>query len=349
MRALVLEDWWKLVVAGRPDPAAHDDWVLLEVHATGICGSDIHGYTNENKRRRLGQVMGHETVGRIVALGPDVPEDLNLHVGDVATVNPVMSCGHCEQCLSGNDPGCPTKSVIGVDPTVSSAFAELLAAPAANVIPLPASMPIDYGALVEPLAVGYHAVRRGRVGPSDRVLVIGGGPIGQACVLAAQRQGVGRVAVSEPSPSRRRLVEALGTTAVDPVAASSATGGLKAATGEALGGPPTIVIDAVGLSATVDAAFDVAPLGSSIVLVGMGAAELAVRAYEVSTKERMVIGSFCYTADEFRATARWVGAAPAELGVLIDGHTDLEGSDAAFTELAKGENPASKVLVLPQA
>jgi threonine dehydrogenase-like Zn-dependent dehydrogenase len=344
MRALVLEDWWKLVVAPRPDPTASEGRVLLQVHATGICGSDIHGFTGETGRRRPGQVMGHETVGRIAAIGPGVPDELGLKAGDVATVNPVMSCGHCEACRSGNNQWCPTKSIVGVDPSVSSGFAELLAVPAANVVPLPGSMPVDYGALVEPLAVGYHAVRRGRVGPPDRLLVIGGGPIGQACALGAQRQGATRITVSEPNAARRRLVEALGVPAVDP-----SGGGLASSVTSALGGPPTVVVDAVGLSATVDAAFEVAPLGATIVLVGMGAVELAVRAYEVSTKERVVVGSFCYTADEFRATARWAGTAPAALGVLIEDRTDLDAAGAAFTELARGQNPASKVLVLPQS
>jgi threonine dehydrogenase-like Zn-dependent dehydrogenase len=344
MRALVLEDWWKLVIAERPDPTATDQQVLLEIHATGICGSDIHGFTGETGRRKLGQVMGHETVGRVVAVGSAVHPDLGLEVGAIATVNPVINCGICEQCLSGSEQACPNKSVIGVDPTVSSAFAEQMLAPAGNVIRLPDTMPIDYGALVEPLAVGYHAVHRGRVGPADKVLVIGGGPIGQSCLLAARREGVRNIVVSEPNPDRRRLNDALGAVTLGPTAVTS----LPAAVAEALGGPPSIVIDAVGTTVSVDSAFAAAPLGSTIVLVGMGAAEIAVRAYEVSTKERSIVGSFCYTRDEFRATAEWVGTAPDELALLIEGHVDLPGSSATFTDLARGDNPASKVLVLPQ-
>ncbi|MGH7919111.1 MAG: zinc-binding dehydrogenase [Candidatus Dormibacteraceae bacterium] len=197
--------------------------------------------------------------------------------------------------------------------------------------------------MVEPLAVGYHAVRRGGVGPPDRVLVLGGGPIGQACALGAGGQGVNRIAVSEPNPSRRRLVEALGVPTVDP-----SDEGISTAVAAALGGEPTTVIDAVGLRVTIDTAFEVAPLGSTIVLVGMGATELALRCFEVTTKERTLVGSFCYSAEEFRATARWVGSAPSELGLLIEGHTDLDGASDAFAALARSENPASKVLVLPQ-
>jgi threonine dehydrogenase-like Zn-dependent dehydrogenase len=344
MRVLVLEDWWKLAVAERPDPSPASRQVLLEIHATGICGSDIHGFTGQTGRRQVGQVMGHETVGRVLALGDEVGPQYGLAVGSVATVNPVVNCGRCEQCRAGAEQACPTKSVIGVDPSVSSAFAEKMLAPAANVIPLPGTMPIDYGALVEPLAVGYHAIRRGRVGPGDRVLVIGGGPVGQACVLAARREGAERIAVSEPTAGRRQLNEALGAICLDAI-----TAGRVPLVAEALGGPPTVVVDAVGVGASLASAFSASPLGTPIVLVGMGEARLSLDAYEVSTKERTLIGSFCYSHEEFRATAEWVATSPGELGLLIQGRVDLAQSGDTFARLARGENTASKILVLPQA
>ena len=165
MRVLVLEDWWKLVVAERPDSAPAGRQVLLEIHATGICGSDIHGFTGETGRRRPGQVMGHETVGRVIALGDGVGTEFGLKVGAVATVNPVVSCGNCDRCRAGAEQACPSRSVIGVDPSVSSAFAEKMLAPAENVIPLPGTMPIDYGALIEPLAVAITPSTAGRSAP----------------------------------------------------------------------------------------------------------------------------------------------------------------------------------------
>jgi threonine dehydrogenase-like Zn-dependent dehydrogenase len=343
MRVLVLHDWWELVVAERPDPVPAEDEVLLEIHATGICGSDFHGFTGATGRRQLGQVMGHETVGRVIALGAGVHPRPGLEVGAIATINPVVNCGHCAMCRAGAEQACPDKSVIGVDPAMSSAFADKMIAPAANVIPLPATMPIDYGALIEPLSVGYHAIRRGRIGPDDRVLVIGGGPIGQACVLAAQREGASRIAVSELSADRRRLNESLGVATLDP-----ATADASAAAG-ALGGPVTVVVDAVGSSASIDSAFRASAPGSTIVLVGMGQAELSLRAFEISTQERTVVGSFTYSRAEFSATAEWVGTGPAELGPLIEGRVGLDGAGEAFTGLARGDITASKILVLPQA
>ena len=343
MRALVLEDWYKLTVVDWPDPVAAPGDVVLEINATGICGSDVHGFTGETGRRQRGQIMGHETVGRIVALGAEIDPSLGLELGGIATVNPVLNCGCCERCVSGAEQACSARRVLGVEPSVPAAFAEQMVVPARNVVALPSSMPIEFGALVEPLAVGYHAVRRSRMAPVDRVLVLGGGPIGQACALAVQREGVGALVVSEPRIERRRLIDSLGIAAFEAVGDSDFAESIA----EILGGPPTVVIDAVGSGPTLDAAFSAAPPGATLVLVGMGAAQIPLQAYEVSTKERSIVGSFCYTREEFAATAAWVGTAPANLARLIDGHVGLDGADAAFAELARGENPASKVLVLP--
>jgi threonine dehydrogenase-like Zn-dependent dehydrogenase len=300
MRALVLADFWNLTVDEVPEPEPAPGDLLIEVVATGICGSDVHGYTGENGRRVPGQVMGHETVGRVLAVGAAAGDD--LAVGDVVAVNPVLWCGRCRQCAAGREQSCPDKRIIGVTPELRSAFAERMAVPARNAVQLPAGMPVEHGALVEPLAVGYHALVRGGCGAGDAVLVIGGGPIGQACALAARRMGAERVAVSEPAPHRRELNARLGAAVVDPSTAED-------------------------VPAAVHAALDGEP--------------------EISTKERSVVGSFCYSAAEFRDTARWAATAPDALDTLIEGRTDLDGGPASFEALARGTAQASKILVFP--
>lgn len=345
MRALVLRDFWDLAVEERADPQPAPGEVVVRVTATGICGSDVHGFTGENGRRRPGQVMGHEMVGRVHVEPPAARVAEGLHPGAVVTVNPVLACGSCPACAAGREQACPGKRVIGVHPDISSGFAELIAVPAGNLVALPASMPEEYGALVEPLAVGFHAARRGGCGPADRVLVVGGGPIGQACVLAAGRLGAAAVAVSEPDAYRRELVSRLGAVPLDPSAGAVRT--LPGHVADALGGPATLVLDAVGSTASLRDALECAVLGGRVVLVGMAAPRPELAAYAISTEERSLIGSFCYSADEFRATARWVGAAPPELSCLIDERVGLDGANDAFTRLAGGDSQASKILVLP--
>ena len=270
------------------------------------------------------------------------PDVEGLSVGQLVTVNPVMSCGECWACESGQEQWCSRRVVLGVAPEIPAAFADRVAVPAGNIVPLPEDMPEELGALVEPMAVGYHAVRRGQPRPEDRVLVIGGGPIGQACLLAARRLGVQALALSDVSPSRRDLCARLGAEVVDPSA-----GDLPLAVADRLGGPATLVLDAVGLSPTVADAMAASGLGSRIVLVGMGSPQLELSAYALSTQERALIGSFTYSAAEFADTAEWVGTVPDGIGALIDGRVGWEGAPQSFDDLARGRSAASKILVFP--
>src|SRR4249920_205973 len=176
MRALVLQDYGRLVVEDLPNPSPVADEVLIRVLATGICGSDVHGFTGENGRRIPGQIMGHESVGRVEELGPDVPGGVFRH-GQTVTFNPVVIPEGDLTAYAGREQQSPNKYVIGVRPDIVSSFAELITVPARNVVPLPEDMPTAHGALVEPFAVAVHAVRRSGARPGQRAFVAGGGPI----------------------------------------------------------------------------------------------------------------------------------------------------------------------------
>lgn len=340
MQALVLNGDYDISVQERPRPRPGPADVLINVIATGICGSDVHGYSGENGRRHPGQIMGHETVGRIAETGAHVTSH---QVGELVTAFPILSCGTCQACRAGNQQWCATKQVLGVSPEISAAFADQMVVPAANVVTLPADLPAEHGALVEPLSVGYHAIRRGGCEPDDGVLVLGGGPIGQACLLAAQRLGVSEVVVSDPQATRREICAQLGAAVVDPAA-----GTLDDMVTAVLDERPSLVVDAVGLSATLGDALQTARLGARIVLVGMGSPQLDLSAYPISTQERSLIGSFTYTAGEFADTAAWVGAQPPGLERLIDGHVGWEQAAQSFDDLARGVSTASKIMVYPQ-
>jgi threonine dehydrogenase-like Zn-dependent dehydrogenase len=334
MRALVFRGPWDLAVEDRPEPAPAAGDALLEIVATGICGSDLHGYTGETGRRHPGQVMGHETVGRVLA------DRTGTHAaGSLVTVNPVLGCRACPACAAGTPQLCPQRRVIGVERDLSAAFAERMVAPARNVVPLPEGTPPEIGSLVEPLAVGYHAVRRAAPTAADAVYVVGGGPIGQAVALAARRLGCGTVVVAELAAARRDLLTRLGFATVDPAGQPDARA--------ALGGPADVVVDAVGSTRTLQAALDIAALGGRIVLVGMAAPRVEIAAYAVSTEERTIFGSFSYGEAEFADTARWAGAHAAELQPLIEARVTLADAPDTFRALADGTLSASKVLVYP--
>lgn len=346
MRALVLHEFGDLRVEERQTPVPERGEVLIRVAATGICGSDIHGYTGDNGRRAPGQIMGHESVGRIAALGRDAG-GAGFEVGQPVTFNPVVVPADQAATFEGREQHCPDKTVIGVAPEVPAAFADFVAVPARNVVALPPSMPIEYGALVEPLAVGLHAVRR-IVSPRDsRALVVGGGPIGQSVVLALGIEGVGEVFVSEVDPARRELVEKLGATALDPTAAPGAypTGPPLAEALRRSGGLAEIAVDAVGISASVRDALAATESGGRICLVGMGSPALEVSAFEISTEERALVGSFTYSARDFTDAATFAASGAPELNELISRAVPPADADEAFRSLAAGDGTAGKVLV----
>lgn len=336
MKALVLEDFNRLAVQEIPTPEPGPGEVLLRIAATGICGSDIHGYTGENGRRHPGQVMGHESVGVIAGVGEGVDD---LTVGAPATFNPVVIPDSEVETFAGREQHSPNKKVIGVAPDLIASFAEYVLVPRRNVVVLPESMPITYGALIEPLAVAVHAVRRVTVTPGERALVLGGGPIGQSLVLALRMHGVEDILVSEVDPARRDLLASLGATVIDPTA-----GPVAEAVGE-LGGPVDVALDAVGITPTLADALTATVLGGRIALVGMGRPRVELDAYRVSTEERTIVGTFTYSARDFEDAARFVGSGEFDLAPLISREVAPDEADAAFAALAKGDGTAGKVLV----
>lgn len=358
MRALVLAEFGTVTIEDRPVPQPAPGEALIRVAGTGICGSDIHGYTGKNGRRFPGQVMGHETVGHVVAYGPRITHGPGIEhgtaidhnaesppgapaIGGAVTVNPLIGCDTCPDCTAGQPHVCVTRCIIGVDPTISAAFAEYLSVPVANLVAWPATAPLLHGALVEPLAVGYHAARRAAITPGEWVLVIGAGPIGQAVILAALRQGAGRVFVSEPDPARRELAAAIGAHPIDP-AGTDVVATVLGATG---GRGVPVVIDAVGSARTVESGLTATARGGRCVLVGMGSPQVDVAAYRLSTDERSLIGSFCYTAEEFAETATWAAGHDDAVQHLISDTVTLEGAPEAFRALAAGTTEASKIVV----
>jgi L-iditol 2-dehydrogenase len=338
VRTLVLEEFGRMALADRPVPDAAIGEVLIRVAFTGICGSDIHGYTGHNGRRALGQVMGHESSGTIEGFGPgDQPR--GLAVGDAVTFNPVVLPLEDRLEFADREQHSPRKSVIGVDPTRHASFADYVVVPAVNVLRLADGMPVEHGALVEPTAVALHAIRRAGVTGRERVLVVGGGPIGQSVVLALQALGVAQVFVSEISSARRTLLEEMGVSVIDP----SADDLLLALSRH--GGPVDITIDAVGSTRSLADALACTVLGGTICLVGMGEPQVRLDAFAISTAERTLVGSFTYSARDFADAAALVADNPLAADALISRVIAPESADEAFTNLANGDDIPGKVLV----
>lgn len=301
--------------------------LLVDVSVVGICGSDVHGFTGTNGRRPPGTVMGHEFGGRVAAVGPGQDDDL---AGAVVSINPVVSCGACDLCVAGLPNLCRTRRLYGCTPELPGAFAEQVVVAARNAVRMPEGTVGTRVALVEPLSVGAHAAGLANIGAGDRVLVIGGGPIGIGAALAAARH-TEQVTVSEPEEHRRALLAELGLTAVDPQ--------------EVRAGEANVVLECVGYPQTMQAAMTASRPQAAIVLVGLAQESLPVDAAAIVMGERRILGSAVYTPSDFADVAAWVAGTALPLERMIQEHTDLEGLPETFDRYANHTLTAVKTLV----
>src|SRR5262245_25943228 len=160
MRALVLSEYKRLEVRDVPVPAVGDADVLVRVRASGICGSDVHGYDGSTGRRLPPLVMGHEAAGVVEKVGTAVR---GIAPGDRVTFDSTVSCGRCEYCRHGRVNLCDARRVLGVacaDYRQDGAYAEYVSVPGHIVYALPPEVSFEHAALVEPVSVAVHAVRR---------------------------------------------------------------------------------------------------------------------------------------------------------------------------------------------
>jgi threonine dehydrogenase-like Zn-dependent dehydrogenase len=282
--------------------------------------------------------MGHETAGRIVAVGNKVDRFL---VGESVTFNPLIIPYSDRKEFEGREQHSPRRRVIGVDPKISAAFAEFVVVPQENVVSLGDLIPVELGALIEPLAVALHAARRTGLQANHNLLVVGGGPIGQSAVLAARAIGVERVIVSEVIPHRRLLCESLGAEAIDPRATD-----LRVGVERIWGHRADVTLDAVGNSQTLADAASATRMGGVIGLVGMDSPSIEIDAYLISTEERALVGSFCYSHQDFLDAANWASANVSVLHKLVSEYVKLADAPDAFRRLASSDSKIpGKILV----
>jgi threonine dehydrogenase-like Zn-dependent dehydrogenase len=188
-----------------PIPDAGPGEVLIRVHRCGICGTDLHITKGNFPAPNLPLVLGHEFSGTVTSIGDGVSD---VGVGDRVVVDINISCGHCYFCRRGQKLFCPRVTQLGVHR--AGGLAEYVAAPAANVYVLPNSVSLDTAAYVEPLACAIHGQDRIGIRSGDRVLIIGGGPMGLAHIALSRLSGASKVIVSEPDERRRELSRRLG-------------------------------------------------------------------------------------------------------------------------------------------
>lgn len=182
MKAILCDAPYSLTMVERPAPVRGEGEVLIRVRRVGLCGTDYHIYAGRQPFLDYPRVIGHELAGEVA----EAPEGSGLAVGQVVTINPYLPCGTCIACRRGKPNCCAKIRVLGVH--IDGGMCDFVSVPAAAVVPVGA-LSLDQAAMVEFLAIGRHAVRRGDVAAGQRVLVVGAGPIGVGVALFAQLAG----------------------------------------------------------------------------------------------------------------------------------------------------------------
>ena len=264
MKAAVMEGIGRMGYTERPIPAPKDDEVLVKLEYVGICGSDMHYY----ETGAIGDyvvkppfVLGHEPGGTVVEVGSKVK---HLKVGDRVALEPGKTCGHCEFCRQGKYNLCPDV-VFFATPPVDGVFQEYVAHEAALCFKLPDNVSTLEGALIEPLAVGFHAANQGGAHAGQTAVVMGAGCIGLVSMMALKAEGVSRVYVVDVMQKRLDKAMELGADGVINGANEDAVEAVRKLTE---GAGCDLVIETAGTEITTRQAIHMAKKGANIVLVG---------------------------------------------------------------------------------
>jgi L-idonate 5-dehydrogenase len=337
---------------GKQDLRAHDvdlpfvapGQVLLRVKRAGICGSDIHYYAHGKIGSFIPKrpfILGHEFAGEVVRSGDGVNSKL---MGQRVTVDPSIPCGECKFCRSGRYNLCRKMRFYGsasCDPHIDGGFAEYTVAPAANCFVIPDGLDWGEAAMVEPLSVVVHAARRAGDIAGRRVLVTGGGAIGQLMALVARAFGASQVVVSDIAAYPRVLAVKLGADAA--LNASDADFELQA-TNLSQGGFD-FVFEASGSPEALSQAIAVADRGATIVQVGTLPPPVTAPLNSIMVKELNFIGSFRF-ANVFATALELAISRQVNLTALISAVLPLADMQKAM-DLAISKNEIVKVQIEP--
>jgi len=276
-----------------PSPERQVGEVRIRIERAGICGSDLAIIHGKNPFAKYPVTPGHEFSGRVAEADPDS----SFVEGELVTARPVLTCGQCRACLSGNHNHCASLKVLGVH--VDGAYAEEIVVPEEVVKRVPGRLSSDVASMAEPTAVAYHINRRARLVPGQKVAVIGAGVIGNLIFQVSKAQGADRVLATDIVEERLPLAIEVGadwaidSRQVDPIAF----------TRQQVGEGFDVVFDLVGTEGVVEQAIQMTRPGGTIVLIAIPHQQkLSFNYKEVFRKELELVGTRVYNDRDFEDT-----------------------------------------------
>lgn len=332
-------------------PAPKPGWVKVEVEWCGICGSDLHEYIAgpifipvDKPHPLTGGtapiILGHEFSGTVVEVGEGVK---NVKVGDRVAPDACQVCWECYSCKRYDYPCCEKLAFTGLH--TDGAFARYVNVPAYTIYKIPDTMTFEQAALVEPISVGMHAVRRAPVIAGNNVVIIGAGPIGLSALQCARVAGAAQVIVIEVAKARKEYAEKLGATVVlDPTQCDPVAEVFKLTDGVGA----DVSIECVGSDKTTPLSLAVLrPRGISV-QAGVFERESSINFNGIVFPEKEIKGSLAYNG-EFAPVIKMINDGRLNADIMITGKIKLDDIvEKGFEELIKNKDKNIKILVSPK-
>jgi threonine dehydrogenase-like Zn-dependent dehydrogenase len=306
---------------------------VVRVRRVGLCGTDFHAFRGRQPFVTYPRILGHELGVEVMDVGAGAGADAGVSVGDRCAVEPYLNCGICPPCRAGRTNCCASLQVLGVH--CDGGLQEWIELPLVKLHPS-ASLSFDELALVEPLSIGAHAVRRAQLTPGELVLVIGCGPIGYATMAAACAAGA-RVWAMDVSDDRLQFCAArlplARATRIDSVADLQDHE------------PPTAIFDATGNAASMTRAFEIVPSAGRLIFVGLVRENLTFNDPEFHRRELTVFASRNATAEDFRQVMTWIETARLNASALVTHRVPFDRLIDEFPSLLEQGGRVFKTLV----
>lgn len=324
-------------------PKADGYRTIIGVEASGICGSDISACKKDYIQD--GTIFGHEYAGTVV--DPGAAE--GLRAGDRVTVNPTNNCGDCPECRRGGANVCRQNITEfggqGQGTAYPGGHAEYVSALPYYVRKIPDHMSFEQGAMVEPTAVCLHGVHLSGIRAGDRVLITGAGLIAVLSAILARRQGASFIAVSARTPEKAKMMVDGGF--ADAVFDSKDPDHIKQLAAACGGTGYDAVLECTGSLAILNVCIAVARPASRIVLLGIGSSDEPFRFNRVSVKELFLVGSICYSAEEFDRSIELVASGDFDLMPFVTRRIGLSAISETFEQMLAHKTNDIKVMIDP--
>ena len=321
-----------------PVPQVGAGEVLLRMKRIGVCGSDIHVWHGKHALTPYPVVQGHEVCGVVEKVGAGVR---GLKPGDIATIQPQVTCGTCYACTHGASHICDTLKVMGFQTT--GAGSEFFVAAADKVLKLPAAMDVEHGAMIEPAAVAVHALGRAGDITGMKVLVLGAGPIGNLVAQAAKGLGASAVMITDTSQFRLDLAGECGVDARVNVTGTNLATAILERFGQS---KADLVLECVGSPQTIAQAVAVARKGTDIIVVGVFGDKPTVDMGTVQDRELRLIGTLMYREPDWKTAIDLVEKGKVRLAPLITDHFAFADYRAAYQYIDGHRERAMKVMIV---